>query len=100
MANEKKSRTAKSLRIKKFQREVTEKLLQKLDEKFLTREEIKLRLLSSRKSDDEREIDIVSRLDLIDAVRENLKTSLQFEDYRRATRYLAMLDFLCQKFLN
>lgn len=95
MANDK-----KSLRLKKVQREVIEKLLQKLDERFLTREEIKMRLLSGRKSGDEGEIDIVSRLDLIDAVRENLRTSLQFEDYRRAARYLTMLNTLCQKFLN
>ena len=95
MANDK-----KSLRLKKVQREVIEKLLQKLDERFLTREEIKMRMLSGRKSSDEGEIDIVSRLDLIDAVRENLRTSLQFEDYRRAARYLTMLNTLCQKFLN
>ena len=91
--------TAKANRIKKSQRAAIEKILNDLDAKYLTREQIKFRLLQGRTGKDIGEIDIVSRLDYIDAVRENIRTALQFEDYRRAVRYLAALELLCRKFL-
>ena len=90
--------TAKANRIKKSQRAAIEKILNDLDAKYLTREQIKFRLLQGRTGKDIGEIDIVSRLDYIDAVRENIRTALQFEDYRRAVRYLAALELLCRKF--
>ena len=101
MLNEKisSSMTAKATRIKKSQRSAIEKILNDLDAKFLTQEQIKFRLLSGRKSGEVGETDIVGRLDFIDAVRENARTALQFEDYRRAVRYVAALELLCRKFL-
>ena len=89
----------KILRQKKSQRLVLEEILQEIEKKFLTREHIKTRFLNGRTSTNSTGIDVITLLDLIDSVRENLKTSLQFEDYRRAARHLIMLQTLCEKFL-
>lgn len=89
----------KIARIKKSQKAALEKILEELDEKFLLRGHIKTRFLNGRTSANPNEIDFISQLDLIDSVRENVKTSLAFGDYIRATRYLVMLDALCEKFL-
>ena len=94
------SRQTKNIRMRRSQRAALEKLLGELESKFLTNEQIKARLLLGRDDDDTSEIDIISRLDLIDAVRENLRTAIQFEDYRRANRYLVTLELLCEKFLS
>lgn len=88
----------KNLRQKKSQQLVLEQLLEELEKKFLSREHIKTRFLNGRT--DAADFDVVTLLDLIDSVRENLKTSMQFEDYRRAARYFVMLQTLCEKFLN
>lgn len=82
---------------KNLQKNSLTKILDELDNKFLSRELIKARFLAKRDISD---TDIINRLDLIDAVRENLKTALQFNHFRRANRYLAMLDYLCDKFLK
>lgn len=97
MATEKKIRSTKVERLKKNQKIVIEKIFAELEEKFLTREKIKTRFLNERTSAD---TDILNRLDLIDAVTENFKTSLQFGKFRRASRYLTLLDMLCEKFLK
>ncbi len=89
----------KIARIKKSQQTVLEELLQEIEKNFLTREHIKSRFLTGRNSTAVNEIAIIDCLDLIDAVRENFKTSLQFGDYRRAVRYLATLNLLCQKIM-
>ena len=73
-----------------------EKLLRELEERHLTREHIKVRFLSGKSSAGISGVDVVTLLDLLDAVRESFKTSLQFGDYRRALRYLVLLDFLCE----
>ena len=96
MATEKKIRSTKIERWRKNQKVALEKIFDEIEEKFLTREKIKTRFLNDRTSED---TDILNRLDLIDAVRENLKTSLQFGKFRRASRYLALLESLCEKFL-
>ena len=83
-------------RIKKAQQAAFETLLDSIEEKHLTREHIKVRFLSGKTSKGIGGIDAVTLLDLLDTVRENLKTSLQFGDYRRAIRYLVLLDFLCE----
>ena len=80
-----------------LQKVVLEKILCELEEKFLTQEKIKSRFLIGRTAED---TDIVNRLDLIDAVRENVKTSLQFKKFRRAAKYLTILNSLCEKFLR
>lgn len=89
----------KNLRQKKSQRLVLEGLLEELEKNFLSREHIKTRFLNGRTSTNSVGIDVITLLDLIDSVRENFKTALQFEDYRRATRYFVMLQSLCEKFL-
>jgi len=89
----------KNLRQKRSQQLVLEQLLEELEKNFLSREHIKTRFLNGRTSTNSVDIDVISLLDLIDSVRENLKTSLQFKDYRRAARYLVMLQVLCEKFL-
>lgn len=87
----------KAERLRKNQKIVIEEIFGELEKNFLTREKIKSRFLNERTSED---TDILNRLDLIDAVRENLKTSLQFGKFRRASRYLVLLDLLCEKFLK
>lgn len=89
----------KILRQKKSQQLVLEQLLEELEKNFLSREHIKTRFLNGRTSTNSVGVDVITLLDLIDAVRENLKTSLQFEDYRRAARYFVVLQTLCEKFL-
>ena len=87
-------------RKKRSQQVVFEKLLSELEERHLTREHIKVRFLSGKSSAGICGVDVVTLLDLLDAVRESLKTSLQFGDYRRALRYLVLLDFLCESTSN
>lgn len=84
-------------RIKKLQQAALEKLLSDVEEKYLTREHIKVRFLSGRNSAGVGGVDVVTLLDMLDAVRENLKTSLQFGDFRRAIKYLALLNLLCEE---
>ena len=97
MATEKKIFLTKAERLRKNQRIAIEEIFGELEKKFLTREKIKTRFLNERTSED---TDILNRLDLIDAARENLKTSLQFGHFRRASRYLTLLNLLCEKFLK
>ena len=89
----------KKLRQKKSQQLVLEQMLEELEKNFLSHEYIKTRFLNGRTSTNSAGIDVITLLDLIDSVRENLKTALQFEDYRRAARYFVMLQGLCEKFL-
>ena len=97
---EKKRGSTKAERLKKFQKIALEEILRELENKFLTREKIKSAILSGRAAENVSDTDVLTLLDLIDAVRENVKTSLQFEDHRRATKYLTLLQTLCEKFLK
>ena len=97
---EKKRSSTKIERLKKFQKIATEEILNELEKKFLTREKIKSGILSGRAAENISDTDVLTLLDLIDAVRENVKTSLQFGKFRRATRYLTLLQTLCEKFLK
>ncbi len=90
----------KIFRMKNCQRIVLEEILEELEKNFLSRERIKTRFLNGRTSTNSVGIDVITLLDIIDSVRENVKTSLQFEDYRRSARYLVMLQMLCEKFLS
>ncbi|MBR6013057.1 MAG: hypothetical protein IK062_04645 [Selenomonadaceae bacterium] len=100
MVTEKKRRLTKVDRLRKNQKAALEKIFGELEEKYLTREKIRSRFLSGNNSENPDDTDIVNRLDLIDAVRENFKTSLSFGKFRRASRYLVMLETLCEKFLK
>lgn len=100
MAAENKKDAAKLARMKRSQKIVLESILAEIEKKYLTQEQVKLHFLHGRSAADSDGIGIVSRLDLVDAVRENARTSLQFDDCRRASRHLAMLYKLCEKFFG
>ena len=97
---EKKRSSTKAERFKKFQKIALEETLRELENKFLTREKIKSGILSGRAAENISDTYVLTLMDLIDAVRENVKTSLQFENFRRAVKYLTMLQRLCEKFLK
>ena len=97
---EKKRDSTKAERFKKFQKIALEETLRELEKKFLTREKIKSWILSGRAAENVSNTDVLALLDLIDAVRENVKTSLQFENFRRAAKYLTLLQTLCEKFFK
>ena len=80
------------------QRELLEKLLKRLENKYLTREKMYRKILATQRGEFSL-TGTIGRIDVIDAVRENAKTSLLFGNYRRATWYLKMLDKMCRKYL-
>ncbi|MBR2179490.1 MAG: hypothetical protein IJ862_03720 [Selenomonadaceae bacterium] len=87
-------------REKKAQRSSIETLLVSIEKKYLTREKMYNRILHNRESTDPSVINIIGRMDIVDSVRQNVRTSLQFDDYRRATWYLQLLLRLCEKYFN
>lgn len=89
-----------SKREERAQYMVIETLLNSIEKKYLTRENMYNRILHKRDSDDPAVIDIVGRMDIVDSVSENVKTSLQFGDYKRATWYLQLLLRLCEKYFK
>ena len=84
-------------RIEQAQKSGSEALLTCIERKYLTRENMYNRILKINRSDSN-VIDIVGRIDLIDSVRENVKTSLQFGNHKRASWYLNLLLRLCEKY--
>jgi len=66
-------------------------LLCKLEEKYLTSENIRRAIL-------EKNIDKQNEFELIDAICQTVITSLNFGDYHRAAKYLALSEILCRKF--
>ena len=87
-------------REKKAQRSSIETLLVRIEKKYLTREKMYNRILHNRDRTDPSVINIIGRMDIVDSVRQNVRTSLQFDDYRRATWYLQLLLRLCEKYFN
>ncbi len=87
-------------REKKAQKSSIETLLMSIEKKYLTREKMYNRILHNRESSDPSVINIIGRMDIVDSVRQNVRTSLQFGDYRRATWYLQLLLRLCEKYFN
>ncbi len=87
-------------REKKAQKSSIETLLMSIEKKYLTREKMYNRILHNRESSDPSVINIIGRMDIVDSVRQNVRTSLQFGDYRRATWYLHLLLRLCEKYFN
>ena len=82
------------------QRALIEKLLERLESRYLTREKMFKKVLATQAKKSEFTLTgTIERIDVIDAVRENVKTSLLFGNYRRASWYLKMLERLCQKYL-
>jgi len=66
-------------------------LLCKLEDKYLTSENIRRAIL-------EKNIDKQNEFELIDAICQTVITSLNFGDYHRASEYLALSEILCRKF--
>lgn len=83
-------------RVKIAQKATLKNLLADLEDRYLTREHIKVRFLNGMNAAKSGEPDVLTLLDLLDAVRENLKTALQFGDFRRAARYFILLQYLCE----
>ena len=87
-----------SKREENSQRFAIQTLLTDIEQKYLTREKMYERILSRRQKTDSHVVDILGRIELIDAVKQNLNTSLQFGHYRRASWYLQILLRLCEKY--
>ncbi len=79
------------------QTELIEQLLAQLERKYLTREKMYKKILFNQRGEFSLS-DTLNRIDLIDAVRVNIKTSLMFNNFRRAAWYLAMLERMCRKY--
>ena len=82
------------------QRLSIENLLNNIENKYLTRQNLYNRFLHNRDDLDPAVIDIIGRIDIIDSVRENVRTALQFGHYRRAAWYLSLLVRLCEEYFN
>lgn len=82
----------------RLQSELVSGVLDQLENAYLTREKLYKKILVSKRSAFSLTATI-DRLDLIDAVRENVKTSLLFGNYRRATWYLKVLARMCRSAL-
>ena len=80
------------------QRFAIERLMSDIEKKYLTREKMYERILHRRERSESNVVDILGRIEIIDAVSENVKTALQFGDYRRALWYLQLLLRLCEKY--
>ena len=89
-----------SKRENKAQQLSIETLLVSIEKKYLTREKMYNRILHNRENSAPSVINIVGRMDIVDSVRQNVRTSLQFGDYRRATWYLQLLLRLCEKYFD
>ena len=85
-------------RTKNSQQMAIETILKSIEKKYLTREKMYDRILLNKNRSETGVIDIVGRIDMIDAVRENVRTALQFSDYRRAFWYLSLLTRLCERY--
>ena len=66
-------------------------LLCELDKKYLTPEKIRRAIL-------ENDTAAQAEIEVIDALCQTVITSLNFGDYRRAVKYLALIEKFCNKF--
>ncbi|MBQ9479541.1 MAG: hypothetical protein IJU71_08310 [Selenomonadaceae bacterium] len=85
-------------RRERYQRKLIETLLERLENKYLTREKMYRKILATQREKFSL-TGTINRIDVLDGVRENVKTSLLFGNYRRASWYLKMLERLCRKYL-
>lgn len=83
---------------KENRRLVLEKMLAAVEKKYLNHENLKKQFLSERLSGKTGGIDIAEKLDLADALQNNVQTALDFGDFRRAARYFVTLYILCENF--
>ena len=82
----------------RYQQKLIETLLERLEEQYLTREKMYRKILATQRGEFSLS-GTINRIDVIDSVRENVKTSLLFGNYRRASWYLKMLERLCRRYL-
>ncbi|OUO40272.1 hypothetical protein B5F82_05030 [Megamonas hypermegale] len=75
---------------KDLSKEKLEEIVIKLENKYLTKKNIYVYLVS--KND--------KVLDTLDAVLHIIKTSIYFYQYHRALRYIVIFKFLCEKYFN
>lgn len=75
---------------KSLEKYLLEKIVEKLDEKYLTEENIYVYVLSKN--------NIV--LDSLDSLLNIINISIRFGYYRRAVRYIIIFKFLCKKYFN
>ncbi|MBR1580876.1 MAG: hypothetical protein IJ668_10380 [Selenomonadaceae bacterium] len=85
-------------RRERYQRKLIETLLERLENKYLTREKMYRKILATQREKFSL-TGTINRIDVLDGVRENVKTSLLFGNYRRASWYLKTLERLCRKYL-
>ncbi len=85
---------------KENRRLALEKMLAAVDKKYLNQENLKKQFLSERLSGKTGGIDIADKLDLVDALRNNIQTALDFGDFRRASRYFVTLYIFCENFFR
>ena len=82
----------------RVQNELVSALLERLESRYLTREKMYRKILTNKRNKFSLK-GTIDRIDLIDSVRENVKTSLTFGNYRRAAWYLKILERLCKTLL-
>lgn len=74
-----------------LEKECIKKIVQKIKEQYLTEKNIYVYLLSK---DDKK---VLERIDVILQIIEN---SLRFNQYRRAVRYIVVLNSLCRRYFS
>ena len=74
-----------------LEKECIRKVVKKIKEQYLTEKNIYVYLLSK----DDRKV-----LDRIDIILHTVETSLRFNQYRRAVRYIVILNALCKKYFS
>ena len=68
-------------------------LLCKLDEKYLAPENIRRAILEGNTTKQ-------AEIELVDSLCQSVITSLNFGDYKRAVKYLALTEGLCKRFFD
>lgn len=74
-----------------LEKECIRKVVKKIKEQYLTEKNIYVYLLSK----DDKKV-----LDRIDIILHIVETSLRFNQYRRAVRYIVILNALCKKYFS
>ena len=74
-----------------LEKECIKKIVQKIKEQYLTEKNIYVYLLSK----DDKKV-----LDRIDVILQIIENSLRFNQYRRAVRYIVVLNSLCRRYFS
>ncbi len=68
-------------------------LLERLEKKYFSDETIRLAII-------EKNISKQNKLEFVESLCQTVITSLNFGNYKRATKYLVLADAFCEKFLS